>query len=261
MNFNGFDAPITQAAAKTYFYVSLTILIAALADHLLKSFVKVPKRVESKRAKTYVSILRSIITIIVYTIALNIVLSLLQINITPILASAGVISVIIGISARSAFEDFISGIFLLSEHSIAIDDYVKLDDVEGYIEAIGFRTLTIRGENGAMYIVPNGLVKKVVNFSRHKAHIIIDLPLKPDQSIELVLKSVQDALSELQKDKDVGESLFPGSLVNGVEDFKPAGPMLVRATIITYPARRFEVARKFRYLVKKEFEKQKILFG
>lgn len=258
---NSLEFPITKAAAQTYLYVSLTILIAVVVDNLLRSYVRVPKAFASKRAVTFVTIVKSIITISVYVIATNIIFVLLGINITPILASAGIIGVILGISARPIIEDLITGLFLLSQQAIEINDYVKIDDAEGYIESIGFRTLTVRTLNGAVVIIPNGQVKKVTNFSRHKSHVIINLPIKTDQSIDKVLKAAEDALTLFKKDKEQAALLHPGSKVEGIDDYvSSAGNlyMVVQITLVTTPLKRWEVGNRYRYLLKKEFEKAKL---
>ncbi len=247
--------------ARNIFNVALILLIAILVNQLLRSFVRVPKGFDNRRTQTYASIIRNIITILVYAVALHVVFIIFGINITPLLASAGIIGIALGFGARPLIEDLIAGIFLLSQASIAIGDYVKLDDIEGYIESIGFRTLTIRTDEGALSIIPNGQIKKVINFSRHRANVIIDIPVKADSNVDAVLKVLKESLSALEKDTDLSSSLFPDSIVNGLEDIKPAGPMMIRTTIVTHSSLRWEVARKFRYLVKKGFEKNKLAFG
>lgn len=252
---------LTAQAAQTYFYVALTILIAVIVDSILRSLIKIPKHFENRRARTYATILRNIITVIVYAIALHVVFIELGINITPLLASAGILSVIIGISARAFIEDFISGFFILSQSSIAVGDYVKIEDAEGYIDSINLRTLTIRSETGAMYIFPNGLVKKVINYSRQRARILIDIPIKNNQQIDPAVKAAEQALEQLEASPDMAGALIAGSLVEGVDDFKPVGPIILRVSLHTYPAMRWKVGRKYRYLVKKALEKNKVLLG
>lgn len=253
--------PISTEAAATYFNVALTILIAILIDNIIRSLIKVPKHFDNRRARTFTSILRSIISFTVYAIALNIILVELGINVTPLLASAGIMGVIIGIGARAIIEDLLSGLFLLSQESIAVGDYIKIDDIEGYIQAIGFRTMTIKAESGALYILPNGMVKKIVNFSRTRSQVLIELPVKSDQKIDKALDGAQKAITLLEKDPEIGPSLFPGSNVDGVEDIKPTGFMIIRVTIPTSPPMRWKVGRAYRLLVKKEFEKRKVVFG
>jgi len=250
--------PISQEMTKTLLIISLTLLIAILVDKILRSFIKVPKSFESRRAHTYATILRNGITIIVYITAIYFIFITLKIDLTPILASAGIVGITAGIGARAVIEDLINGFFLLTQESIAIGDYVKIDDAEGAIEKVGFRTLTIRGASGELYIIPNGQVKKVINFSRHRSYMRVDFVVKADQDIDLTIKSMQEALKELQKDKEVSDLLLPGSLVNGRDDFKVDGRMILSATITTRPAMRAFVARKYRYLAKKNFEKNKI---
>src|SRR5437667_221240 len=187
--------------AKTFFSISLTILIAVVVDHLLRSLIRVPKHFDTRRSRTYVTILRNIIAVVVYAIALHVIFLELGINITPLLASAGIVGIALGLGAKSLIEDLIAGLFMLSQDSIAIGDFVKIDDVEGTIEQIGFRTLTINGDNGALSIIPNGQIKKVINFSRTKSRLQIDIPVKADQAIASVLKALEEALAQLQKDK------------------------------------------------------------
>ncbi len=250
--------PISPEITKTLLLILLTMLSAIILDNILRSFVKVPKSFESRRTHTYATILRKIITIIIYTIALHIIFTELGINLTPLLASAGIIGIVLGIGARTLFEDLINGFFLLTQDSIAIGDYVKLNDSEGYVEKIGFRTLIIRADSGALNIIPNGQIKTVVNYSHHRSYMKIDFPVKADQDIDLTIKAMQEALKELQKDKEIQDYVFPDSIINGLEDFKVDGRMILRATIITRPEMRLIVARKYRYLAKKNFEKYKI---
>ena len=252
------DIPISKEIAQSLFYVSITLLIAIIVNNILRSFIKIPKRLENRRARTYETIARNTTTIIIYAVALYIIFILLKINITPLLASAGIIGISVGIGARTVVEDLINGLFLLTRDSIAVGDYVKLDTTEGFIEKIGALTLTVRGSDGALYIIPNGQVKIVINYSRHRAHHAIDLVVKSDQDIDTTLKAMEEALISLQKDTELGDSIYSGSHVEGLEDIGKDGRMTLRATIITRLAIRSKVANKFRYLTKKNFEKYKV---
>ncbi len=256
MNLN--DIPPSAEAFKPYLYAGLTLLIAVLLDFFLRSLIKVPKHFDNRRSRTAAAVLRNVVTIIVYVVAAYTILTLLGINLTPLLASASVIGIVLGIGARSIIEDFVNGIFLLSLDSIAIGDYVKIGEAEGYIERIGSRTLTIKAQDGSLHLIPNSQVKGLANFSRNKSNILIDLPLKSNQDISKVSKAAENALEQLKKDERLKDALFPGSIVNGIEDFKHPEIMIFRITLITYPIRRWEVGRQYRYLVKKEFEKNKI---
>lgn len=251
----------SAALIKTFFYAGITLLIAVFADYLLRSLIKVPKHFNNKRTRTVAAATRNIITTFVYICAAYIIITLFGIDLTPLLASASVIGIVLGIGARSIIEDFVNGLFLLSQHSIAIGDYVKVGSTEGIIEIIGARTLTIRASDGTVHIIPNSQIQEVVNFSRYKYNLFIDLPVKTNQDGDKVIQAAENALKQLQKDPTYAESIFPGSQVNGIESFTNPEIMTVRVTITTYPVRRWEMGRKYRLLVKKEFERNKLLFA
>lgn len=257
MNIDFFSA----ALVKTYLYAGITLLIAVLADSILRSLIKVPKHFDNRRARNAATITKNLITIIIYIVAVYIVLTILGVNLTPLLASASVIGIILGIGARSIIEDFVTGLFLLSLDSIAIGDYVQIGTTEGTVEQIGARTLKVRSETGAVHVIPNSMIKELINYSRHKANILIDVPVKTDQAIAKVTKAATEALAQLQKDPEYADSLFSTSQVNGIESFIHPETMTLRITLTTYPVRRWEVGRQYRVLLKKEFEKNKIKFA
>lgn len=246
---------------KTVLTILVTLLLAIITDNILRSLIKVPKGFDSRRANTYIRIIKTIITILVYAVAINGTFIMLGISITPLLTTAGIAGVFVGLGAQSILKDLIAGFFILSQESIVVGDYVKLGETEGYIEAIKFRTTHIRAQDGALHIIPNGMINILINYSSHHSHVLVDIPAKSDSSIEVVLKTMETALIVLEKDKDLGSFVLPGSVVNGIEDFKAVGPMIVRTTIITYPSRRLDIGRRYRQLVKKEFEKHKLNFG
>ena len=251
----------SAALIKTFIYAGITLLIAVLLDYVLRSLIRVPKHFNNKRTQTVAAVTRNIITSIIYIFAGYVILSLFNVNLTPLLASASIIGIIIGIGARSIIEDFTNGFFLLSLDSIAIGDYVKIGELEGTIEKIGARTLTIKALNGTMQLIPNGQIKDLTNFSKHKFNIFIDLAVKTNQDIDKIIKATENALKQLQDEPEYKDLLFPGTNVNGIENIANLQNMTFRVTLTTYASRRLEIARRYRYLVKKEFEKHKIEFA
>ena len=255
------DLAPNSAIIKMLLQVGLTLLIAVLADNILRSLIRVPKHFDNRRARNFTAITRNIVSIVVYIVSAYIILTILGINLTPLLASASIIGIVIGIGARSIIEDFVNGLFFLSLDSMVVGDYIKVGETEGYVEKISTRTLTIRDIGGAVHIVPNGQVRELINYSRNKINVIIDLPVKTNQNISKVLEAAEEALKELKADPEYTDSLFPGSQVNGIEEFVHMEITTIRVTITTYPVRRWEVGRKYRYLVKKAFEKHKLAFA
>lgn len=257
----GMEFTWSPEIAKMLFNVILTLVLAIVADIILRSLIRVPHNFDTRRSRTFVTILRNIVTVVIYSIALYIVLSILGINITPFLASAGIVGLAIGFGARTLIEDLISGLFLLSQNTITIGDAVKIDNDEGKIEKMNFRTLTIRAGDGSLHVIPNGQIKRVVNLSRLKTRKSVEIPMKADQSIDTVLKAANEALDLLEKDKEFASLLLPGSVVNGIDEFKSDGYMTLKITLISEHDDSASLARKYRYFIKKSFEKHKLSLG
>lgn len=255
------DLAPDSAIIKTLLSIGLTLLIGVIADNILRSLIRVPKHFDNRSARHLTAFLKNVISILVYIVCAYIILTILNVPLGSLLASASVIGIVIGIGARSTIEDFVNGLFLLSLDSMVVGDYVKVGETEGYIERISSRTLTIRDLGGAVHIVPNGQIKEVINYSRNKTNVIIDLPIKTNQNVGKVFDALEEALQEFKKDPEYSDALFSGTQVHGIENFVHPEIMTVRVTLITHPTKRWEIGRKYRYLAKKAFEKHKLSFA
>lgn len=248
----------TPALTHSLLVILLTIIIAIVVDNVLRSLIKVPRSIDSRKSRTYVDIFRKTITVVVYSIAVYFISRELGIDLTPLIASAGIVGVVVGIGARALVEDLINGFFLLTQDAVAVGDYVKIDETEGTVEKLGFKSLCVRADSGELHIIPNGLVKRVVNFSNHKSNMFLDFPVKGDQDIDLIIKALNEAMDDLKKQKDFKDTVLDGTEILGISEYNLDGRIIIRSNIITSPEMRYKTALEYRYLVKKNFEKYKI---
>jgi small-conductance mechanosensitive channel len=241
--------------------ILVVIIASLLTNTALRAAIRVPKKLETRRGITYLSVVRSSVSIVIFSIGLYVIFIILNIDITPLLASAGIVGIAIGIGARSLIEDIIAGIFLITQTTTAIGDYVVVGGNEGIIEHIGFRNITIRSINGAFITIPNGQVKQVVNYSWGNAILFIDLPLKAGQDIDTILTLLSTIIKKMQNDEKAEFPIKDGSKVLGIENFQPGNCMLIRVMLITVASGRNIVERDYRYKVLKSFTKNNILFA
>ncbi len=103
------------------------------------------------RAEAIASLLRSITTAFIVCIGILLVLAQLEINITPLLASAGVIGVALGFGAQSLVKDYLSGIFLILEDQYGVGDVVDLGPVVGTVEDVTLRITRLRDMSGVVW--------------------------------------------------------------------------------------------------------------
>lgn len=238
--------------------VASIALSAWLVNHALQRLIHIPRRLETRRAKTITTVFKSLISTVVYTTVLYFIFKTLGIDVTPIVASAGIAGLAIGFGARSVVEDLLSGVFLLLEDSIAVGDLIRTGSSEGIVKNISFRTITLQDKDGALHIIPNGKVGTVINLSRAKARINIDLSVSTEQKIDTLLKLAGKTVDEIQKDKIFGKKILSGSKVKGIEEFVPSGKMIIKIVIYTNWRHQWEISRRFRYLLKKNLEKADI---
>lgn len=123
---------------------------------------------KEKRAETLGRIIVTTGNIVIYVVILLMILSLFGVDITPILAGAGVVGLAIGFGAQSLVKDFVSGLFILVESQYSIDDKVKIGSFEGRVIRITMRSTVLLNDEGETFYISNGLIKDVTNFSQQK---------------------------------------------------------------------------------------------
>jgi small-conductance mechanosensitive channel len=89
-------------------------------------------------------------------------------NLGPVIASAGVIGVAIGLGAQTLVRDILSGIFMLIEDQYGVGDEIKVLDIEGVVEKVGLRITTIRDKNDVLWYVRNGEILVIGNGSQKR---------------------------------------------------------------------------------------------
>ncbi len=121
---------------------------------------------KEKRAETLGHIIVTTGNVVIYVVILLMTLSLFGVDITPILAGAGVIGLAVGFGAQSLVKDFVSGLFILVENQYGIGDKVKIGSFEGKVIKITMRSTVLCDDEGKTFYISNGLIKDVVNFSQ-----------------------------------------------------------------------------------------------
>jgi moderate conductance mechanosensitive channel len=170
-----------------------------------------------QRTETLGSVLRSVITGLVFGVAVLMVLGEFSINLAPLLASAGVAGVALGFGAQSLVKDYLSGMYLLLEDQYGVGDVVDLGEVVGTVEAVSLRITKVRDANGVAWYVRNGEIVRVANKSQGWSTAIIDLPVASGQNLERVRGIVQRVAEQVWADPRWTGVLLEQPTVAGVE--------------------------------------------
>src|ERR1051325_330919 len=138
-----------------------------------------------QRSEAIGSVLRSVASFLILGTAALMILSAFEINLAPLLASAGVAGVPIGFGARNLVTDFLSGVFMILEDQYGVGDTIDAGVASGEVIEVGLRVTTLRGEGGEIWYVRNGEVKGVGNLSRGWSRAGVDVRVRADEDLDV----------------------------------------------------------------------------
>ncbi|MGH3431948.1 MAG: mechanosensitive ion channel family protein [Thermocrispum sp.] len=186
-----------------------------------------------QRARTIGSVLKSVTTFVILGIALMEILSVLGVNLAPILASAGIAGVALGFGAQHLVKDFLSGMFMMVEDQYGVGDMVDLGDANGTVEAVGLRITTLRDANGTVWYVRNGEVLRVGNSSQGYANGVVNVLLAPGSNIERASRIVQDVATEVTTEEPLSADVLEPPELLGVDSITAEGISLQLSVKVT----------------------------
>jgi small-conductance mechanosensitive channel len=124
------------------------------------------RRRRGQRIETLSAVLANVVSLVIWAIAAFVIIGLLGIDLAPLLAGAGVITVVIGFGAQTVVRDFLAGLFMVLEDQYGVGDVISIDaDTTGRVEWISLRVTRLRDDDGIVWWVPNGEIKKLGNRS------------------------------------------------------------------------------------------------
>jgi small conductance mechanosensitive channel len=197
-----------------------------------------------QRAEAIGSVLRSFVTVAVYSIGGLMILQELAINVAPLIASAGIVGVALGFGAQTLVKDLIAGLFMLLEDQYGVGDTVDLGEATGVVEAVGLRITTLRDARGVLWYIRNGEIIRVGNKSQGWSMVVVDMPIG-FVSVEDATAVLRRAVGDLADDPEYADDLIDPPEVLGVEQLTVDGTV-VRAIAKTPAESRIRIDRELR---------------
>jgi small-conductance mechanosensitive channel len=195
---------------------------------------------------------RAVLTVITILMVLN----QLDFNISPLLASAGVVGLAISFGSQSLVRDYVTGFFLQLEHQFALGDIIRVGGVEGAVENITLRLVYLRDATGALHIIPNGQIAQVTNLTRSWGRVAVDVDVAW-VDVDRALAAAQKAAESLGTDLAWADALLDPPKVMGIE--KLAGGVVTLRTVARVdPYRRDDVARELRTRIKRALDEARV---
>jgi small conductance mechanosensitive channel len=256
MNFLRHEAPkIVLVLIGAYILTRILRTIARKSADLHTR--KLPSGVRVQQVRTVASVLTSVGVFVIFFVAALEVLSLVGLNLGPMLASAGIAGLAIGFGAQTLVHDFINGFFILLENQYDIGDTVRIAGVKGTVERMSLRNTVLRDEDGTLHIVPNSSIQIVSNTTRDWSQLALRVTVaysEPSDKIVNLLKQVGEDVrhSDRFADDVVSDIDVPG--IDRVGNGEAEYLMLIK----TRPNKQYAVSRELRRRIKECFEKNNV---
>jgi small conductance mechanosensitive channel len=212
---------------------------------------------DSGREATIVHIFTGSLSVLVWVLAALMVLQEAGIDITPLLAAAGIAGIAFGFAGQYLIRDLISGLFIIMENQYRIGDVVRFDDTSGLVEDISMRMTTLRDLDGVVHHMPHGEIKHVSNLSKGWARVNLDLGISYSADLEHVISVVNRVGRDLSDDPAWKQFILKPPQFLRVSEF---GDSAIGIKILgeTKPLKQWEITGELRKRIKVAFDEEGI---
>ncbi len=210
-----------------------------------------------QRTETIGSVLKSITSVVVFTVAIAMVLGELGFDLGPVLASAGIVGVAVGFGAQNLVKDYLNGMFMILEDQYGVGDAVDAGEASGIVEAVGLRTTRLRSVDGTVWHIRNGEILRIGNMSQGWSRALLDISVAYDTDTDKATQVIKAVADSVWQDEELGKLVLEEPEVWGVENLGVDG-IAIRLVVKTAPLEQWVVARELRRRVKTAFREHGI---
>src|ERR1017187_1664980 len=233
-------------------------LITARMIYIAEQHAPGPTRVS--QVKTLAGVIRTTGLAVIGSIVGLQFLAAVGVNLSPLLASAGVAGVAIGLAAQNIVKDVLNGVLILIEDQFNVGDTVRVAGVAGVVEAMTLRKTSIRDADGTFYVIPNSQITTVANlsvgYSVATVNVSVDFSANPDKVLEL-LKGIA---MEIRNSAEFREVFVDDPQILGVDAIK-GSELIFPVVFKTLATQQYAPVREFRRRVRLALEENHLLPG
>jgi small conductance mechanosensitive channel len=198
--------------------------------------------------------------VIVFWALFSILDKVFDVNVGPLLASAGIAGLAIGFGAQTLVKDFINGFFILVEDEYGIGDVVKIAGVQGTVEDMTLRRTVLRDPNGTLHSVPNSEIHIISNLTRDWAQVAVHVAVDYSEDSDRVINILKEVGADLRNDPRFASALVADPEVPGIDKVEGSQvDYLVVAKV--RPGQQHDVQRELRRRIKECLQKNKVKPG
>ena len=238
------------------------VIIHRLVRRLIRGHKYATELDEKKREDTLASVFSALSGIVIWTIAVMVGLSVINVDVAALMTGAGLIGIVVGFGAQTTIKDLLAGIFIIAENQYRVGDVVTINasgaDASGVVEEVTMRITRLRDLSGNVHVVRNGSAEVITNLSFEYANVNIDLDVGYATDIDVVEKVINKVGTAMSaKGAPLSKHIFEPIQFLRVDSFE-ASSIRVKALGKVEPAKQWEVSGAFLREIKSAFEKHNI---
>lgn len=194
-------------------YVVIALLITFLVSRILTVLISHWLKVQKRFEKTP-QLISKIATVILYIIAILIVLSHFQVEITPMITALGVGGLAVGLALQNTLSNLFAGLHIISDKPVNVGDFIEVNGTSGFVEDIGWRSTRLKTRQNNMIIIPNSKLAESTILNYHlqeeELSVAVECGVAYGSNMEKVEKATSDVAKKIQK-----------TVSGAVKDFEP----------------------------------------
>jgi small-conductance mechanosensitive channel len=207
----------------------------------------------TQRVRTLMSVLWTIVVGLAWFVAVLTTLGQIGVNVTPVLAGAGIVGLAIGFGAQNLVKDLVSGFFLILENQVRVGDVAVINGTGGLVEAISFRTIVLRDEAAVVHVFPNGSITTLSNMTKDWSAYVISVNVAFREDPDRVVDVMRRVAEEMYAEPNYRAAMLEPIEIFGVDGFTESA-VIIKARLKTLPLQQFTVGREYRRRLKKAFD-------
>lgn len=214
----------------------------------------------ASRSETLLPLVRSFLLVFLFSCVLLTILSIVGVEIAPLLAGAGIVGIAVGFGAQKLVQDVISGIFFLLDDAFRRGEYIEAADLRGTVERISVRSITLRHHLGAVQTIPFSEIATVRNLSRDWITKKLEFRLDYRTDVEKVRKLIKKVGQKMLLHPEYGEHFLLPLKSQGVIRVEESA-LIFRMKFTCVPGEQWVIRREAFRLVQESLKANGIEFA
>ena len=237
---------------------SVVIIFAGILIIYLANLIAVfGKKLGNNTAKTLTLLLSSVLKYVCVIAMILVVLAACGVDVSVLVTSVGVLSLIIGLGCQSLVSDIVAGLFMILEGDIKVDDVVVINGWRGTVMQIGLRRTKIIDTVGNINIINNSSISNIINNTRDVSYAVCDVGIEYNESIERVEALINENIKNGYFKSLAPKILDGGLYYKGVQELG-ASAVVIRLLAKCSENDKFQTERDLNRAVKLLFDQNNV---